>query len=303
MLYNIDKDNIEEIKELHFSSEKELQKLFEKNIKTLINLEFIETEFLVSNFRIDTLAFDKEANAFVIIEYKNNKNISVIDQGYTYLSTMLNHKADFVLKYTNKFNVIKEINDFDWSQSRVIFVNTNFTIYQMNCINFKDLPIELWKIKRFNNNTIIFEQIKPINSNESIKSIEPTFNEDKGKAKETKTYIEDDLTKGVNNSILDIYNDLKEYILSLNNEIELKPRKIYIGFNRGRKSIISIKLQNNSIILWINKDPKSINDPQKIIRDVTNIGHHGNGNSEIKIENKNNIGYIKDILRAYIEEI
>ena len=77
----------------------------------MINLEFIETKFQVSNFRIDTLAFDKEANTFIIIEYKNNKNNSVIYQGYTYLYTMLNHKDDFVLKYSNKFNVLNDLKE------------------------------------------------------------------------------------------------------------------------------------------------------------------------------------------------
>ncbi len=72
---------------------------------------------------------------------------------------MFNHKADFVLRYNMKFGEKKDINDFDWLQSRIIFISTNFTNYQINSINFKDLPIELWKIKRYNNNTISFEQI------------------------------------------------------------------------------------------------------------------------------------------------
>lgn len=58
-----------------------------------------------------------------------------------------------------KFGEKKDINNFDWLQSRIIFISTNFTKYQINSINFKDLPIELWKIKRYNNNTISFEQI------------------------------------------------------------------------------------------------------------------------------------------------
>lgn len=159
MLFDINNGSINEIKEFEFTSEKELQLLCENNLMKLVNLYFVDTEFTVSNFRLDTVAFDSEANAFVIIEYKNKRNISVIDQGYTYLSTMFNHKADFVLRYNMKFEEKKDINDFDWSQSRIIFISTNFTKYQINSINFKDLPIELWKIKRYNNNTISFEQI------------------------------------------------------------------------------------------------------------------------------------------------
>lgn len=305
MLFDINNGNINEIKEFEFTSEKELQLLCENNLMKLVNLYFVDTEFTVSNFRLDTVAFDSEANAFVIIEYKNKRNISVIDQGYTYLSTMFNHKADFVLRYNMKFKEKKDINDFDWSQSRIIFISTNFTKYQINSINFKDLPIELWKIKRYNNNTISFEQILSVNSNESIKTIAPVFDSDVKQEvfKSTKTYSERDLLDKASSFIIDIYNELKDYILSLDDNIIINPTKLYIGFNRSRKSIISIKPQKNSIILWINAEPQNIIDPQGIIKDVTNIGHHGNGNSQIKIIDNKNIGYIEDLLKTYVSTL
>ena len=84
------------IKELPFKYEKEIQTLVEKNLKTLLHIDFIRSEFSLNNFRIDSLAFDTEAKSFVIIEYKRDKNFSVIDQGYAYLSLMLNNKADFI---------------------------------------------------------------------------------------------------------------------------------------------------------------------------------------------------------------
>ncbi len=302
MLFDFNNETVSEVKELAFKSEKELQVLCEKNLLQFINLDFIETEFVVADFRLDTVAFDKESNAFIIIEYKNHKNISVIDQGYTYLATMLNHKADFVLKYNIRFNLNKNINDFDWSQSKVIFISPNFNKYQINSINFKDLPIELWKIKQYQNKTILLEQIVSAVSNESIKDIAPVLDIDVNYnvSKETKIYSENELTKNISDNILDIYYDLKEYILGLDDSISLKPTKLYISFNRGRKSIISIKLQKKSLVLWINTMPNMLNDPSGLIKDVTNIGHHGNGNSQININDTQNIGYIKDLLKVYI---
>ena len=302
MLFKITNNEIQEVKEQPFKSEKELQSLCENNLQKLINLDFVDTEFSVADFRLDTVAYDKEAKSFVIIEYKNQRNVSVIDQGYTYLSTMFNHKADFVLRYNIKFQDNKDLSFFDWSQSRVIFISPNFTKYQINSINFKDLPIELWKIKKYQNNTVSFEQIISANSDESIKSIAPVLDMDlrKETAKEAKTYSEKELVDIAEDCIVDIYNELKEYILGLDDSIILKPNKLYIGFNRGRKSIVSIKLQKNSLILWLNTEPTTLNDPKKIIRDVSNIGHHGNGNSEIKISNTEDIGYIEDLLKRFI---
>lgn len=302
MLFNIKDGAIQEVKESPFTSERELQTLCENNLQKFINLEFVDTEFSVADFRLDTVAFDKEVNSFVIIEYKNQRNVSVIDQGYTYLSTMFNHKADFVLRYNIKFHENKDLNDFDWSQSRVIFISPNFTKYQINSINFKDLPIELWKIKRYQNSTVSFEQIVSANSDESIKSIAPVLDTDikQEVSKETKTYSEKELVDVADDYIVDIYNELKEYILGLDDNITLKPTKLYIGFNRGRKSVVSVKLQKKSLVLWLNTEPNTLNDPKQIIKDVTHIGHHGNGNSQINISSTADIGYIEDLLKCFI---
>lgn len=305
MLFNNNNGKLSEVKEVAFSSEKELQTICEKNLEKLLNLFFVATEFEVADFRLDSVAYDKEANAFVIIEYKNQRNVSVIDQGYTYLSTMFNHKADFVLRYNQAYKQNKDINDFDWTQSKVIFVSPKFTKYQVNSINFKDLPIELWKIKKYQNNTISFEQIISANSNESVRTIAPVLETDINKevVKATKTYSEDELIAIADSNIVDIYNELKDFILNLDDSISVKPTKLYVGFNRGRKSIFSIKLQKKSLVLWINTSLKSLNDPKGIIKDVTNVGHHGNGNSQININSDKDIGYIEDLLRSFVSRI
>jgi len=59
---------LEYIKEKPFKLEKEIQSLTEQNLNTIFGLDFVKSEFALNNFRIDTLAFDKDANAFVIIE-------------------------------------------------------------------------------------------------------------------------------------------------------------------------------------------------------------------------------------------
>jgi len=147
-LFRIEKE-LKYIKEKPFKLEKEIQELTENNLNTIFGLDFVKSEFALNNFRIDTLAFDKDANAFVIIEYKRDKNFSVIDQGYAYLSLMLNNKADFILEFNENLDKTLKRNDVDWSQSRVMFISPAFTTYQREAINFKDLPIELWEVKRY----------------------------------------------------------------------------------------------------------------------------------------------------------
>jgi RecB family endonuclease NucS len=58
----------------------------------LFELDLVKSEFELHGLRIDTLAFDNESKAFVIIEYKKDRNFSVVDQGMAYLNLMLNKK-------------------------------------------------------------------------------------------------------------------------------------------------------------------------------------------------------------------
>lgn len=58
---------LKQIKEKSFKLEKEMQNLTENNLKNIFALDFVKNEFSLNNFRIDTLAYDNESKAFVII--------------------------------------------------------------------------------------------------------------------------------------------------------------------------------------------------------------------------------------------
>ncbi len=116
------KDNIlSPIDEKEFILEKEIQNLFENNLSLISDFIFVKSEFSIKNRRIDTLAFDPKNKYFVIIEYKRNKNYSVIDQGVSYLNLMLEYKAEFIIEYNKSLNKNLKRKDVDWSQSKVIF--------------------------------------------------------------------------------------------------------------------------------------------------------------------------------------
>lgn len=190
-IFNISKNgDLIQITEKNFSLEKDIQKIVEMNIDTIFGLKFIASEYTLNNLRIDSLGFDTETNSFVIIEYKKDRNFSVIDQGYAYLPLLLNNKAEFILLYNenNKDNNMIKKNDVDWSQSRVIFVSPNFTNYQRKAIEFKDLPIELWEVKLYSNNTILFSQIQSPEKSESITTISQRSEVVKQVSREVRTY-------------------------------------------------------------------------------------------------------------------
>src|SRR5690606_20216636 len=296
--------NLEHVKEKPFKLEKEIQSLTEQNLKTLLRLEFIRSEFSIGNFRIDTLAFDNENNSFVIIEFKRDKNFSVIDQGYAYLSLMLNNKADFILEYNeNQENTLKR-NDVDWSQSKVIFVSPVFTDYQREAINFKDLPIELWEIKRFENGTISFEQIQKTSAKESIKTISGNNETVEIVNKEIKVYTEQDHLQKINSeTTLELYRQIKERLLNLDDNVAIQAKKYWISFTINNNIFSDIVLQNNGLKIYINLKFGDLQDPNQIARNVSNIGHYGNGAYEIKINDlDDDIDYLLSLIKQSLRK-
>ena len=138
---NTNNSTLEYVKEDSFKLEKEIQHLCESSLNELLNLEFVKSECSVNQFRIDTLAYDKETNSFVIIEFKRDKSYSVIDQGYSYLSLLLNNRADFIVEYNEKHPLTPLRRDqVDWGQSRVIFIAPSFTEYQKEAGCFDPTP-------------------------------------------------------------------------------------------------------------------------------------------------------------------
>lgn len=294
-------ERLENIKELPFKLEKEIQTLTEKNLKTIFGLEFVKTEFSLNNFRIDTLAFDREAGTFVIIEYKRDKNFSVIDQGYAYLSLMLNNKADFILEFNENSTEVLKRNDVDWSQSRVIFVSTSFTTYQKEAINFKDLPIELWEIKRYNNRTVNYNQIKTSGAQESVKTISRQDKTIEKVSKEIKVYTENDHINNSTTETQELYEKLKDGIFNLEDYISIQAKKQTVGFKIEDNIFCDIVILAKSLKIYLNLKSGELQDEKGLARDVSNVGHWGNGSYEIKMNDSENLEYILSLVKQSLK--
>ena len=225
----------------------------------MFDLILVKSEFELHGLRIDTLAFDKESGAFVIIEYKKDRNFSIVDQGFAYLNLILNNKSDFILEYNESFSSqpLKR-GDVDWSQSRIIFISPEFTRYQQYAIGFRDFGIQLWEVHKYSNGLLVFNEAKSPFTKESITSIAKRNPVAKKVSEEIRVYSEEDHLDGVNNNIKEIYQTLKSLILGLGNDVEIKTNKGYIAFRRKHnfllrvtKSLLKLHLNIKKVNLMI----------------------------------------------------
>jgi predicted transport protein len=296
-IFEITKGNLVEISEITFDLEKEIQRLVEDNMKMIFKLDFITSEFELDGLRIDSLGFDQESKSFTIIEYKKDRNFSVIDQGYAYLSLLLNNKAEYILKFNeNKKEGFLKKDDVDWSQSRVIFISPVFTAYQRKAIEFKDLPIELWEVKKYSNQTILFNQIQTPSQSESILTISQKSDVVKNVSKQIKVYSEESHLQSVDPKIKELYYLLKEPIMNFDPKIKVTPRRNYIGF-MSNKTFLFLGIKKQFLKLHLFVDKNGLSDPKKISKEIIKNRSSNRKLYRIILKTNSDIGYVLTLLR------
>lgn len=266
-LFKINRQKLGLIDEKSINLERDIQRLTEQNLEKIFGLEFVCSEFNIQNFFIDTLAFDPEDKSFVIIEYKRNQSFSVIDQGFNYLSLMLNNKSDFILEYNEKMDKNLNRKNVDWSQSRVIFIAGSFTSYQQGALGFKDLPIELWEVKLYENNLILYSHLKPFATQESIKNIKGT-REIERVSREIKTYDIEFHRNKADEKTKELFDELRKRIFALAENITEHPQKFYIGYKIGSEHInfSAIEVYKSKLQVSILIPNKKLKDPKKMAK-------------------------------------
>ena len=317
-VFNIKSGIVELIEQSPFKLEREIQDVIEKNTLTFFKLEFIRSEFSIGNYRIDTLCFDNETNSFVVIEYKKGDSYSVIDQGYTYLQLLLNNKSDFILTLSQHYNRVLRNEDIDWSQSKIMFISQSFNSYQKDSVNFKNLPFELFEIKKFSNDTVILnkhkssskESIDVLNSsNSDRKNIIQTVN------KEVQVVDEEFHINKLDEETKQKWIELKEKLEELEN-IELEIKKPYISLNGENKKISYFNFRRNYILIEIlrgNVNPDGSKSKKYFtLDDPKNISEEGSwewksgtkGNIyKIKFNRYTNIDYIMFLIKQKYDSL
>lgn len=298
-IYTQNNGKLVEVGEKQFKLEREIQNLFEANLDSLMGLTFVKSEFTIKNKRIDTLAFDSQTNAFVIIEVKRDKNLSVVDQGFTYLSLMLENKADFIVEYNESLKANLKRDDVDWTQTRVAFVSTAFTENQVQATNFKDIAIELWEVKQYDNSLIVVTPIKKTNSATSIKPVMQQNQSLKKVSEEIKVYTEEDLLANGSDETRELYFKFRDAILNLADDIDLVPNKLYMTFKKNG-NLVCMNIQKKQIRMWIGAKWGTLDDAKKLAIDVTNTGHWGTGDYEINVTSDKDLEYIMSLIKQLV---
>jgi predicted transport protein len=296
-LFKINGSTVKKIIAKDLDLEKNLQSLFEQNLDEVLNISFLAHEYSTSfGGRIDTLGIDKNGSP-CIIEYKKNQNDNVINQGLSYLKWLLDHKEKLeILCQNNEINI-----EIDWDSPRVICIAENYSKFDLDTADILPINIELLRYRIYDENILYLEpenyQKVKISTSGIIK---------KAKSQKTKdnllqkVYSIDDHLAGINKETLDLFQDLREKILTLDKNIIEEAKAKYIAYKTST-NFVDVVVKQYGLKIFLNVKSGQLNDPQKRARDLTKpkpIGHWGNGDYEVKIESLNEV----DVVFALIKQ-
>ncbi|MBC8231949.1 hypothetical protein H8E77_20555 [bacterium] len=101
---------------------------------------------------------------------------------------------------------------------------------------------------------------------------------------------------------LELFGKLENFILSLGNDVQKKELQQYYAYRRNKNFVcLEIYPKIQIIYLYLNINPKTLETMPEIARDVTDIGHYGTGNLELKIRTSDDFEIAKPLIEKSYE--
>ncbi len=290
-IFEIDKGKARRVRLSEFKLEKDLQQLVENNLETIFNCRLIATEFSTGNIhsgRIDTLAISEDNNP-VIIEYKKVASSDLINQSLYYLHWIRDHKGDFQIAANRTLG--KDI-EVDWSDIRVICLAPEYKKYDLHAVQVMGANIELWQYKTYDNGILNIEEVYKRTTSTTnqdtadISNKNPVMVEAGKKAaltRKTATYTLEEHFENLDENILELFNTIRDYIVTIDSSIEETPKKNYIAYKTSQ-NFACLQTYKKKLTLFLKLDANEVNPMPKQGRDVSEIGHFGTGDFELIIK-------------------
>lgn len=290
-LFQLNGNDVHELKGEAAKIEKSLQSQMEANLETYLGVRFLATEFSTGENhggRIDTLGIDENGSP-VIIEYKRAMNQNVINQGLFYLDWLMDHKAEFELLVMRQIN--KEVSEtIDWNNPRLLCIAGDFTKFDEHAVKQMNRNIELIRYRKFGEDLLLLELVNVAQATNGTKSSSNGSTPNKYKTVE-------DYLKDANQELTDLYYALREHLLNLGDDVQEKKLKYYIAFKRLRNfACVEIHPQKQKLTLFLNHNPDEVAIDESWMRDVRTIGHYGTGDLELTIGDMEELDRIETLL-------
>lgn len=277
-----------------FQYEKDLQKLLENNLMTVLDMHFLESQCRTSNGgRIDTLAVDANGSP-AIIEYKRDRDGNVINQALFYLLWLRDQKPEFFeMLMLNKLgkNVADNIK-LDWKNPRVVCVAESFNRYDMAVVEMVATRIELYRYALHDNHF----RLEPVTVKDQQRCLSQIS------IGEEMYMSEIDLVKkqaGACRQARNLFDELRERVLSMDDQIVEKVSKQKVVFALS-KHFAEVIIKKD--MLQIDLRPIDYEDPRNMIERI-GIGYTITMNRRVRIREISDLDYVFALIQQSYQNV
>jgi predicted transport protein len=297
-------DQLKKLNVLPLSKERDLQRLIEKNLLETLGLQFLATEYpTTSGGRMDTLAVDSDG-APVIIEYKKNRNDAVINQALSYMRWLKTQKSEFFQKLMIDKLGQKAHDEIglDWKNPRVICIAEAFSRFDIDTIHFVSARIELIRYRIYEDGIFTLE---PINVLEAVSQTDEAAKESKvvkseqPKDSSNEMPIVEDFVEKASPMVREIFYDLRERILALDEAIIEKPTTLYVGYKLSN-NFADLHFQRSGLKIFLR--PLTYDDPKGLVKQIPD-GYKWKLNKFVQISNLEDSDYVFGLIEQSYKDV
>lgn len=276
-------------KKIPFKKEYYLHNVTQKNLKELFDLKFVASEIQLNNLRFDNLAFDEKNNSFVIIEYKNELNLNVLNQAKDYYDLLLENKSIYIRRYNEEFECNLSEEDFDFENTRVMIVGPEFAPEQIEASKNPTYPFELWKVTLYDNCCVLYENL----TTSQVKKLK--INEDDLKI------TEEALLSDKSDEMKELYSYLKENLLNDFTDIDLNFQVDQFSFRTNGKLVCVVRFLKSSFMIYIYGE--GLENAERTV-DISDNATGGSANYQFKYKSDDDYEYFLDLFnQAYNQKV
>lgn len=291
-LFRVSTDPPVELESRSAALEKALQNLIERHLDVFLGVRFLASEYPTGKKhrgRIDTLGVDENSSP-VIIEYKRSTGENVINQGLFYLVHPKERQAEFEALATK---VLDSETAVDWSAPRLLCIAGDFTRYDEHAVEQINRSIELVRYRQYGSELLLFELVNAPGGTDTAPA--PSS----GGTASDKT-VGDYLAQAPP-VMVERYQTLEEFALSLGDDVTKKALKNYFAFRRLKNfACVEVHPGGGHLLVYVKVNPNEVELVDGVLRDVRDIGHFGTGGLEVRVTADEHVEIAKEMIaRSY----
>ena len=97
-----------------------------------------------------------------------------------------------------------------------------------------------------------------------------------------------------------LFDDFRREVKALDACVTEQFLKLYVAY-KAETNFVDVVPQAKALRLSLNIDPHELSDPRQMVVDVTGVGRWGNGNSEVKLSEAEDLPYVIGLVRQSLE--